>query len=61
MKRKIYLYTGTTLLLLAIGFIIYSINNPQASFPWNNSITYTFYAFYFIAIIVCFILALKKK
>jgi len=61
MKRKTYLCVGIAMLLLAIGFIIYAFNNPQVSFPWNNSITYTIYAIYAIAIIICFILALRKK
>lgn len=32
-------------MIMAIGFVIYEFNNPQASFSWSNSMTYEFILF----------------
>ena len=46
MKRKMFLIISLLMLLLAAAFVVYALNNPQASFPWSNSITYTIYLVY---------------
>ena len=59
MKIKgIFLVMGIIMLIFAIGFVIYALNNPQASFPWNNIITYSIFAVYIIVMIVSFILSI---
>lgn len=39
-KFKTYILSGLVLMLIAIAFILYVVNNPQASLPWGNSATY---------------------
>ena len=30
----------------AVLFVLYALHHPEASFPWNNRVTYTLYAVY---------------
>ena len=48
------------MLIIAVIFIFVALNNPQASFPWNNTISYTLYGIYAIIMIVLFIAPFKK-
>lgn len=57
MNRKVFLCISVLMFIFAIGFVIYALNNPQASFPWSNSITYAIYFGYFIAMVVFFVLS----
>ena len=57
MKRKTYLYVSVIMLLVAIGFVIYALNNSQASFPWSNTITYAIYLVYTGIMIGFFVLS----
>lgn len=41
-----YILSGSVLMLIAIAFILYAANNPQAFFPWGNSVTYVIYGVY---------------
>ncbi|MBE6011415.1 hypothetical protein [Anaeropeptidivorans aminofermentans] len=59
-KNKSFLILGIVMIISAIFFIIYALNNPQASFPWHNSITYIIYMAY-IVLAVSFILKGFKK
>ena len=45
-KFKLYFTIGCALMLAAILFILYAVNNPQASFPWSHSVTYAIYIIY---------------
>ncbi len=36
------------MIIVAICFIAYALNNPQASFPWSNSVTYGIYLAYLV-------------
>ena len=56
--KRIFLVIGIAMLIFAIGFVIFALNNPQASFPWNNTITYSIYAVYLIVMVVSFILSI---
>ena len=49
------------MLLAAIGFFVYAINNPQFSWPWSNGITYTIYGVYIAITAVLFIAPFGKK
>ena len=53
MKRKrIFLVIGIIMMALAIGFIVYALNHPEGSFPWNNQITHIIYGGYIAIMIV---------
>lgn len=56
-KRLVFMIIGITMLVIAIVFIWYAMNNPQSSFPWSNKITYLIYLIYIIIMIGCFIFA----
>ena len=61
MRKNIF---GTINLLLIIGaiiFIIFALNNPQFSFPFSNTITYLIYITYISITIVMGILYFKTK
>ena len=60
-KFKIYLTFGCLLSIIAIVFVLYAVNNPQASFPWNNSVTFAIYGAYGIIISLIWGLVFKHK
>ncbi|KXL53021.1 hypothetical protein CLNEO_15640 [Anaerotignum neopropionicum] len=60
MKRLCF-RIGLLMLILAILFFIYALNNPQASFPWSNSITYGIYISYAVAMFFLLIYGLRGK
>lgn len=43
------------------AFLIYSMNNPQASFFWGNHITYILYAAYLVTMVILFIAPFENK
>ena len=61
MIKKVSRLIGLIMLLIAIIFIIFAINNPQASFPWNNYITYPIYVIYLITIVILLIAPFKDR
>ena len=60
-KFKLYSIVGVALLLFAIAFIFFAVNNPQASFPWSNSVTYSIYIVYALLTGLIWRLALKHR
>lgn len=60
-KFRFYAATGAVLVIAALVFVVYAISNPQLSFPWGNTITYTIYAAYIILTIAMFVLAVKNR
>ncbi len=60
-KFKIYLTLGCLLSITAIAFIIYALNNPQASFPWSTLVTDAIYGMYGITTALMWGLAFKHK
>jgi len=56
MSKKMSRTIGIAMLAITISFIIFAFTNPQASFPWNNVITYSIYIVYFI-VMVFFLIA----
>ena len=32
--------------IIAIAFIVFALNHPEMSFPWNNTITWLLYGLY---------------
>ena len=63
MKPKILFVISVIMLLFAAGFVVYALSNPQGSFPWSNTITYTLYLVYVSIMVICFVfsLVLRKK
>ena len=43
MTKKHSRIIAVIMLVIAVIFIGIALNNPQASFPWSNTITYIFY------------------
>lgn len=54
MDQKRYKFIGTMMLFGMIAFITYALNNPQASFPFPNSVTYTIYILYILIMGIMF-------
>ncbi|ELU5588517.1 hypothetical protein SCB17_003030 [Clostridium perfringens] len=61
MKNKISRLIGIIMVIVAIGFIVFAINNPQASFPWSNTITYLLYGIYLVATVVMLVAPFKRN
>lgn len=59
MSKKVSRIIGAIMLLLAIIFFIVAINNPQMSFPWDNSITYGIYGIYTTITIILLVAPFK--
>jgi len=55
-KKRIFLNISVAMLIIAVGFLWYALNHPEAGFPWSISVTYGIYRFY-IVIIACFIIS----
>lgn len=47
-KKYIPKLIGILMLISAVGFMAFALANPQASFPWSNSVTYTVYILYLV-------------
>ena len=61
MTKKYSRIIAVIMLVIAVIFIFVALNNPQASFPWSNTITYIFYGIYVVIMVVLFIAPFKKK
>ena len=61
MTKKYSRIIAAIMLVIAIVFIFIALNNPQASFPWSNIITYILYGIYVIIMIILFIAPFKRK
>ena len=51
MTKKSSRIVAVIMLIIAIIFFVVALNNPQASFPWSNIITYILYGIYVIIMI----------
>ena len=52
---------GVIMLIVAIVFIMFALNHPEKSFPWNNTITWLLYGVYFLVAVVLLIAPRIKK
>lgn len=59
MNKKISKIIGMIMLVVAIIFLVFALNNPQASWNWNHTITYTLYIIYLVVMIFLLISPLK--
>ena len=55
MKKSISRIIGVIMLIVAIVFIMFALNHPEKSFPWNNTITWLLYGVYFLVAVVLLI------
>lgn len=60
MKKKVFSGLSIAMLLFAVGFVVYALNNPQASFPWSNTVSYVIYIIYLAIMIAFFTLSRKR-
>ena len=50
---------GAIMAVAAIIFVIFALNHPEMSFPWNNTVTYGIYTVY--GVVTTILLTSKKK
>ena len=60
-KKSISRIIGVIMLIVAIVFIMFALNHPEKSFPWNNTITWLLYGVYFLVAVVLLIAPRIKK
>ena len=61
MKKSASRIVGLVMLIIAVAFIVFALNHPEMSFPWNNIITWLLYGLYVLVIVVLFIAPKMKK
>ena len=61
MKKSTSRIVGLVMLIIAVAFIVFALNHPEMSFPWNNTITWLLYGLYVLVIVVLFIAPKLKK
>lgn len=61
MKKSISRIIGVIMLIVAVIFIMFALNHPEKSFPWNNTITWLLYGVYFLVTVVLLIAPKMKK
>ena len=61
MTRKRSRIIAVIMLITAAVFIGIALNNPQASFPWSNTITYSLYGIYAVVMTVMFIAPFRRN
>lgn len=61
MKKSISRIIGVIMLIVAIVFIVFALNHPEKSFPWNNTITWLLYGIYFLVTVVLLIAPKMKS
>ena len=61
MKKSISRIIGVIMLIVAIVFIVFALNHPEMSFPWNNTITWLLYGLYILGTVMLFIAPKTKK
>ncbi|MEZ3463571.1 MAG: hypothetical protein K1W23_15755 [Lachnospiraceae bacterium] len=61
MTRKRSRIIAVIMLITAAVFIVIALNNPQAVFPWSNTITYSLYGIYAVVMTVMFIAPFRRN
>lgn len=55
MRKKAARTAALIMLLAAVAFVVFALNNPQAGFPWSNTVSYTIYGAYAAVMLVLFL------
>ena len=61
MIKKISRIIGLVMVVIAIVYVVFALNHPEMSFPWNNTITRVLYGLYAIVTAVLLIAPKNKK
>lgn len=61
MNKSISRIIGVIMLIVAFVFIMFALNHPEMSFPWNNTITWLLYGLYVLVTVVLLIAPKMKK
>ena len=61
MKKSASRIVGLVMLIIAVAFIMFAVNDPEMSFPWNNTITWLLYGLYVLVTVVLLIAPKMKK
>ena len=61
MKKNVSKIIGLAMVAIAIAFVMFALNHPEMSFPWNNTTTRVLYGLYAIVTAVLLIAPAKKK
>ena len=61
MNKSISRIIGVIMLIVAFVFIMFALNHPEKSFPWNNTITWLLYGVYFLVTVVLLIAPKMKQ
>ena len=61
MSKKMSRVIACLMLVVGTIFVVVALNNPQLSWPWSNTISFTIYFTYIILMIVLFVAPFKKK
>ena len=61
MKKSTSRIVGLVILIIAVAVIVFALNHPEMSFPWNNTITWLLYGLYVLVTVVLFIAPKMKK
>ena len=61
MKKSASRIVGLVMLIIAVAFIMFAMNPPEMSFPWNNTITWLLYGLYVLVTVVLLIAPKMKK
>ena len=61
MKKSASRIVGLVMLIISVAFIMFAVNHPEMSFPWNNTITWLLYGLYVLVTVVLLIAPKMKK
>ena len=61
MKKSTSRIVGLVMLIIAVAFIVFALNHPEMSFPWNNTITWLLYGLYILVTVMLLIAPKTKK
>ena len=61
MKKSASRIIGLLMLIIAVIFLMFALNHPEMSFPWNNTITWLLYGLYVLVTVVLLIAPKMKK
>lgn len=60
MKKNVLRTIGLVMVAIAIAFVVFALNHPEMSFPWNNTVTWSLYGLYAIVTAVLLIAPTMK-